>query len=185
MQCQHSHRHGHDHRHDAESPPPPPPKSDAAATDEEHRREVLRKLKTASLLCLAFFVVEVVGGLLAGSLAVLSDAAHLSADLAAFVVAIGGSHVASLPATDCHTFGLKRIESLAALFSAGSLAALSVGLALVALRRIWVLCYDPEEAEQVDGKLMSTIAFIGVIVNVVLAYVLGEDHIHMVVSGKF
>jgi len=119
---------------------------------------------------------------MAGSLAVLSDAAHLAADLSAFVVAICGSHIASLPASDSHTFGLKRTESLAALLSMVSLAILSMGLAVEAIRRMWVLFYVGEETTEVDGKLMSTIAFIGVIVNVVLAYVLGEDHVHMVGS---
>ena len=118
---------------------------------------------------------------MAGSLAVLSDAAHLAADLSAFVVAISGSHIASLPASDSHTFGLKRTESLAALFSMVSLAILSIGLAIEALRRMWVILYVGEDID-VDGKLMSSIAFIGVVVNVILAYVLGEDHVHMVVS---
>lgn len=118
---------------------------------------------------------------MAGSLAVLSDAAHLAADLSAFVVAIAGSHIASLPASDSHTFGLKRVESLAALFSMVSLAILSIGLAIEACRRMWVILYEGGDID-VDGKLMSSIAFIGVCVNVVLAYVLGEDHVHMVVS---
>lgn len=150
-----------------------------AATDREKRNEVLRKLKTASLLCFSFFLIEVIGGWLSGSLAVLSDAAHLCADLAAFLVAISGSHIASMPASDSHTFGLKRTESLAALFSMVSLAILSSGLAIEALRRMWIILYSGGEVTEVDGKLMSTIAFIGVIVNVVLAYVLGEDHVHM------
>ena len=124
------------------------------------------------------------GGLLAGSLAVLSDAAHLAADLSAFIVAISGSHIASLPASDSHTFGLKRTESLAALFSMVSLAILSVGLGIEAIRRGWIMLFPESETTEVDGKLMSTIAFIGVLVNVVLAYVLGEDHVHMVVSAS-
>lgn len=119
---------------------------------------------------------------MAGSLAVLSDAAHLAADLSAFVVAISGSHIASLPASDSHTFGLKRTESLAALFSMVSLAILSVGLACEAIRRMYIDLFAGGEVTQVEGKLMSSIAFLGVIVNVILAYVLGEDHIHMVGS---
>jgi zinc transporter 2 len=115
-------------------------------------------------------------------LAVLSDAAHLAADLSAFIVAISGSHIASLPASDSHTFGLKRTESLAALFSMVSLAILSVGLGIEAIRRGWIMLFTESETTEVDGKLMSTIAFIGVLVNVVLAYVLGEDHVHMVGS---
>jgi zinc transporter 2 len=100
--------------------------------------------------------------------------------MSAFVVAILGSHIAALPASEAHTFGLKRTESLAALFSMVSLAILSVGLAVEALRRMYFIFQGGEDIQQVDGKLMSTIAFIGVIVNVILAYVLGEDHVHMV-----
>jgi len=172
----HDHNHGHDH-----SDKIPPPKKCEATTDKERRQEVLKKLKTASLLCFTFFIIEVIGGILAGSLAVLSDAAHLAADLSAFVVAIAGSHIAGLPASNSHTYGLKRTESLAALFSMVSLAILSLGLAVEAIRRMWEIYYVGETT-QVDGKLMSTIAFIGVIVNVILAFVLGEDHVHMVGS---
>jgi zinc transporter 2 len=165
------HEHSHDHSHS-------PPKSEAA-TEKERRNEVLKKLKTASILCFTFLLVEVVGGILAGSLAVLSDAAHLAADLSAFIVAIVGSHIASLPASDAHTFGLKRTESLAALFSMASLMVLSIGLAVEAVRRLYNIAATPGEDQAVDGKLMATIAFIGVVVNVILAFVLGEDHVHM------
>lgn len=167
----HSHSHEHTGNHIAKS---------AAATEKERRHQVLKKLKTASLLCFTFLLVEVIGGILAGSLAVLSDAAHLAADLSAFVVAIVGSHIASLPASDAHTFGLKRTESLAALFSMASLMVLSIGLAVEAFRRLYVIIVTPGEDQTVDGKLMATIAFIGVLVNVVLAFVLGpENHVHM------
>ena len=93
-----------------------------------------------------------------------------------------GSNIASLPASDAHTFGLKRTESLAALFSMTSLVILSIGLACEAIRRLWMILYVGEDVE-VDGQLMSGVAFIGVIVNVILAFVLGEDHVHMVVSA--
>lgn len=185
----HDHSHGHSHNHsshcdeeggDHHNHQEKVVKTAAAATEQERRHEVLRKLKTASTLCFLFFLVEVVGGYLAGSLAVLSDAAHLAADLSAFVVAILGSHIAALPASEAHTFGLKRTESLAALFSMASLAILSVGLAAEAMRRMYYILQGEEDIQQVDGKLMSTIAAIGVIVNVILAFVLGEDHVHMV-----
>lgn len=177
-------QHAHDHCAEgaAENGAHSASKQTELATDKERRHEVLRKLKTASLLCASFFIVEVIGGLLSGSLAVLSDAAHLAADLSAFVVAISGSHIASLPASDSHTFGLKRTESLAALFSMVSLAILSLILAVEALRRMWIIVWLGEETVTVDGNLMSGVAFIGVCVNVVLAFVLGEDHVHMVGS---
>jgi hypothetical protein len=55
--------------------------------DAIRRRDVLRRLYTATVLCSCFIIVEVIGGLMSGSLAVLSDAAHLFADLASFAVA--------------------------------------------------------------------------------------------------
>ena len=119
-------------------------------------------------------MVEVIGGILAGSLAVLSDAAHLAADLSAFLVAIIGSHIASRPACASYTFGLKRTESLAALFSMVCLVILSLGLTVEATHRIYIIVYLGGD-EPVDGKLMSSIAAIGVVVNLILAYVLGED----------
>jgi len=122
-------------------------------------------------------LVEVIGGILAGSLAVLSDAAHLAADLSAFLVAIIGSHIASRPACASYTFGLKRTESLAALFSMVCLVILSLGLTAEATHRIYIIVYLGGD-EPVNGKLMSSIAAIGVVVNLILAYVLGEDHVH-------
>lgn len=139
---------------------------------------VLRRLKTATALCCTFMIIEVVGGLLAGSLAVLSDAAHLMADLASFAVAIVAAYLAARPSTDKHTYGLKRTESLAALFSMTCLAFISVGLGLEALRRVYGIL-QKKEAEDVDGKLMSMIAAIGVLVNLALAAVLGEHHTHL------
>lgn len=152
----------------------PDPHLDDTSDDGIRRKAVIRRLYQASTLCTLFIVVEVIGGLLAHSLAILSDAAHLLSDLTSFAVAIGASHLASLPATRQHTYGLKRTESIAALFSMISLACVCVGLGFEAIHRL----VEPP-AEKVDGKLMSGIATIGVLVNVALALVLGEDHVHM------
>ena len=141
---------------------------------------VLRRLYSATALCAVFLLVEAVGGYLAGSIAILSDAAHLFADLSAFAVAIGASHLPELPSSSQHTFGLKRMESLAALLSMVSLALVCVGLAWEATRRLFYLSDEGE----VDGKLMTAIAAIGVGVNVSLAIVLGpENHVHMPGAG--
>ena len=61
-----------------------------------HRADVQRRLKCASLLCLIFLIAEIVGGIISGSLAVLSDAAHLSSDLMSFLFAVGASHLAAM-----------------------------------------------------------------------------------------
>jgi zinc transporter 2 len=70
---------------------PPPSVHTVVSTMEDsdavRRQGVLRRLYIASALCAAFLIVEIAGGLIANSLAILSDAAHLFADLASFAVA--------------------------------------------------------------------------------------------------
>ena len=157
---------------------------DVVDNDVKQRQKVVTKLKIACCLCASFLIVEVIGGLWSGSLAILSDAAHLMADLASFAVAIGASHLASLPSNSQHTYGLKRTESLAALFSMTSLAVVSVWLAFEALQRGYHIVNKMEDKiVPIDGKLMSSIAAIGVVVNVALALVLGEHHVHMPGGG--
>jgi len=161
----------------------------AAETDTAAAAAVQRRLYTASALCASFLLVEVLGGYLAGSLAVLSDAAHLLADLAALLVAIAASHLAALPPSAQHTYGLKRTESLAALLSVLSLAIVSVVLAAEALRRLYYILVFVENVDTdgepasvvlvVNGTIMSGTAAIGVAVNVVLALILGEHHVHL------
>lgn len=147
-------------------------------TDETaERQQVLKRLYIATILCSCFLIVEVVGGILSNSLAILSDAAHLFSDIASFAVAIAASYLASLPATVNHTYGMKRTESLAALFSMVTLAFVSVGLSFEAVQRL----INPPE--NIDGQMMSIVAGIGVAVNVALAFVLGEHHVHLPGGG--
>mmetsp|Transcript_261 Transcript_261/g.366 ORF Transcript_261/g.366 Transcript_261/m.366 type:complete len:511 (-) Transcript_261:125-1657(-) len=189
----HDHKH-HGHNHHAHDEPNVSFNVEKEKDDDDEsnrRKNVLLRLKIASLLCLSFFLVEVIGGILSGSLAVLSDAAHLFADLAAFIVAIAASHIATLPASSTHTFGYKRMESLAALFSMACLAVVSIFLAVEAVYRMWPIIsknnshgadgnsFGAHSALDVDGKMMSIIAGIGVVVNVILALVLGEHHTHL------
>jgi solute carrier family 30 (zinc transporter), member 2 len=169
-----SHKHGMDCSHNNHNCNSNKSKTEQQEAAIQQQNQVIHRLYVASSLCAIFLIVEVVGGWIAGSLAVLSDAAHLFADLASFAVAIAAAHLAALPTTEQHTFGLKRMESLAALFSMVCLAMVSVGLASEAVMR---LLTPPDEG--VNGKLMSGIAGMGVVVNIILAFVLGEHHVHM------
>ena len=65
--------------------------------DQSQRDDVQRRLKLASILCLVFLVSEIAGGLNSGSLAILSDAAHLFSDLMGFVFAIAAGKMSSMP----------------------------------------------------------------------------------------
>jgi len=156
-----------------------PPKTNKRAEEEDQqRRDVLTRLRYSAILCGIFFCVEVTGGILSGSLSILSDAAHLFADLASFIIAILASHLASRPPCEHYTYGYKRVEALAALFSVGSLALVSIFLFGEAIVRLWLLG-TRMNVEPVNGKIMSFIAFFGVIVNIILAIILGEDHVHL------
>ncbi|CAM9395039.1 unnamed protein product, partial [Ectocarpus sp. 8 AP-2014] len=95
-----------------------------------------RKLKQATAFVLVFFVVEVIGGVWSGSLAIISDAAHLLADVSGFILAMVANEIASRPACDKLTYGPVRAEVLSALFSTVTIVVLSLLLLYSAVARI-------------------------------------------------
>jgi len=168
--CHDDHGHGHGHGHH----------------DDHHgasdRMKAQRALKMASVLCFTFMIVEVIGGWMAGSLAVLSDAAHLCVDLSSFIIAIMANYLSMKPATDKMSFGMVRAEVLSALFSVSVLLVLTAYLVVEACFRIndW----RKGELEPVDGKLMTIVAGIGIVINIALAFILGpENHVHLMDDG--
>ncbi len=84
-----------------------------------------RPLVIALVITATFLIVEFVGGLLTGSLALLADAGHMATDVAALALALGASWLASRPATPQYSFGYRRAEVLAAFVNAASLLAIS------------------------------------------------------------
>lgn len=112
--------------------------------------------------------------LLANSLAVLSDAAHLLTDVAGFAIALLATIMSKRPASKKYTFGLARAEVMGALASILTLWIMTLGLVIEAYSR--VLSWFEGTMEPIDGKIMFTIAVIGIIVNLTLACVFIEDH---------
>ena len=106
-----------------------------ATLDEEERRSRRRSLLGALALTLAILVLEVAGGLLSHSLALLADAAHMFADIAALLLAYAGMTLACRAPTGRHTFGLYRAEILAAFVNAQILLLLAVYVGYEAVRR--------------------------------------------------
>mmetsp|Transcript_41331 Transcript_41331/g.104749 ORF Transcript_41331/g.104749 Transcript_41331/m.104749 type:complete len:377 (+) Transcript_41331:261-1391(+) len=130
-----------------------------------------RKLTFAICLCLTFMVVELVGGWLASSLAIMSDAAHLLSDVGGFVVSLIALRLAKQQSPDM-TYGFARAEVLGALISVVTIWMVTGMLVAEAVNRI----LNPTD---VDGKLMFIIATIGLVVNLALLLVLGEEgHSH-------
>jgi len=112
-------------------------------------------------------VVEVVGSVLSGSLALLADAGHMLSDLAGLCIALIALLVAARPASERHTYGYRRTEVLGALVNGVILTVLAVWIAVEAIRRLVV-------AEEVDvlSTPMLIVAIVGLAANVVSMIVL-------------
>ncbi|HEX5818272.1 MAG TPA: cation diffusion facilitator family transporter [Gemmatimonadales bacterium] len=129
------------------------------------------RLGTVLVLTAAFMVVEVVGGLVSGSLALLADAGHMLTDVAALGLAVLSQRVAQRPADDRRTYGYLRLEILAALLNGAILFALSVWIVVEAVHRLG-------SPEPIKGTLFAAIAALGLVVNLVALRLLHGDANH-------
>lgn len=143
--------HSHDHSHDAHA---------ANRT----------RLGVAIAIIGAFLVVQVVGGLLSGSLALLADAGHMAGDLLGLVLALGAAVVAARPATDRQTYGFRRFEVFGALANGVLLVVVAVTVSAGAIARL--LSGAQGEAHEVAGGPMLAVAVAGLVANVVALVVL-------------
>jgi cobalt-zinc-cadmium efflux system protein len=158
-----SHHH-HDHAHGHSHAP-----ADASA----------RRLRIALALLLGLMVVEVVFGVLAHSLALLSDAAHMLTDAGALALALVALRLAARPAKGALTYGLKRTEILSAQFNGATLLVLGLLIVYEGVRRL----IEPPE---VEGAIVLVVALVGVAVNVGATVVLhGADRTSLNVEGAF
>ena len=152
--------------------------------DHAHSRRIDpdadRRLLLAALAILVLFMAgEVVVGLLARSLALLSDAAHMLTDAAAIVLALAAAQLARRPAAGRMTYGWRRVEILAAQANGLTLLLLSAWLAYEAVRR---LLHPPDVA---GGWVLAT-AGAGIAVNLLAAWLLSRaDRSSLNVEGAF
>ena len=138
-----------------------------------------RRLALALGLILGFMAVEVVAGILADSLALLSDAAHMLTDAGALGLALVAARLAARPARGGFTFGLKRAEILSAQVNGATLVALAVVILAEGVRRL----IDPPS---VDGGPVLAVALAGIAVNLAATWVLaGAERRSLNVEGAF
>jgi cobalt-zinc-cadmium efflux system protein len=129
-----------------------------------------RRLLMISLcLTATIMVVQVVGALLTGSLALLADAAHMFTDASALVIALIAAAVAARPADDRRTFGYQRAEVFGALINAIILILLAGWVGFEAVGRL----IDPGEVE-VAGPLMLAVAVVGLLANAISMWLLSR-----------
>jgi cobalt-zinc-cadmium efflux system protein len=133
-----------------------------------HRHEGDRRLLLGALCLIAvLMVVELVAGILAGSLALLADAGHLVSDVAALAFAVAAATMAVRPAQGRWTYGFRRLEILSA--QANGLLLLIVGIWIVfgAIRRL----VSPND---VQGGVVLAVALVGIAVNLVATALLAR-----------
>jgi cobalt-zinc-cadmium efflux system protein len=126
-----------------------------------------RWLAVALGVIAGFMVVEVVAGILADSLALLSDAAHMLTDAGAIAVALYAARLAARPPAGRFTFGLGRAEILSAQGNGATLLVLAGVIAVEAIRRLW----NPPD---VDGGFVLVVGLLGACVNLAAAAALGR-----------
>src|ERR671933_2827835 len=135
---------------------------------EIHRQTYKRALAIVLGLTTLFLGVEVIGGFLTGSLALLADAGHMLSDILSLGLALFAVWLAGHPVTPNRSFGYKRAEILAALFNGVTLVAISIWIFVEAYRRF----QDPPE---ILGGWMLTVAGLGLLVNLIGMFILSRS----------
>lgn len=138
-----------------------------------------KRLSIVLGITLAFTVVEIIGGILSNSLALLSDAGHMIMDSAAISLSLFAVHLSMRPPSEKNTYSLVRIEIVAAFLNGITLVGLALYIFYEAVQRI-------EEPPEIKAGMMLTIAIGGMLANVAAAYMLwGASHDNMNVKGAY
>ena len=141
---------------------------------KKQQDEAIKKLTWVCVICTIFMIIEIIGGYLANSIAIMSDAAHLLSDLLGFIISIISIYISRKVAKNHMSYGYHRAEIIGALVSIVLIWALTIWLLYEATLRII-------NTPQVDGLIMIIIAVIGFSFNVIMGVVLaksGVPHSH-------
>ena len=171
-----------------------------------------RRVATALGLIVAFMMLEVVAGVLANSLALISDAGHMLTDAAALAVSLVALRMVARPAAGSLTYGLRRVETLAAQINGATLLVVAVAVLYAAIRRLitpehvspwpmilvglagiavngaatFALAGAGRESLNIEGSyqhvLLDLLAFIGTVLAGIVILVSGFDRADPIVS---
>jgi cobalt-zinc-cadmium efflux system protein len=134
-----------------------------------HNDQTLQKrYLLAIVLTSLILIAEIIGGILSGSLALLSDAAHVFMDIFALGLSFFAMRLAARPPDDRHSYGWHRAEVIAALVNGSTLVLMAIGIWLEAYKRFRA----PVEIRSTE---MLVIAVIGFLINLLVAFILGRD----------
>jgi cobalt-zinc-cadmium efflux system protein len=145
--------------------------------DHSEHQGNLKRVQIALVLTATFMIVEVIGGILSGSLALLADAGHMLTDTMALALAAFAFRMSSRPADKKRSFGYQRIQIIAAFVNGIGLLALVGWILFEAVTRF----LDPPD---VIGETMLIVASAGLLVNIVSFVVLhGGDQENLNIRG--
>lgn len=145
----------------------------------DHAHGANKKALTISLILIAsFMIVEIIGGMLTNSLALLSDAGHMLSDAISLAVALAAFKMGEKAADSARTFGYRRFEILAAVFNGVTLIVIAVFIVVEAAGRF----VNPPEVATTG---MLIIAALGLIINIIVAKILmsGDTHDNLNMKG--
>ncbi|MBI4405177.1 MAG: cation transporter [Deltaproteobacteria bacterium] len=141
--------------------------------------EQIKKLWIALILSGTYLVLEIVGGIVSGSLALLADAGHMAIDVAALGLGLFALWISSRPPTDEKTYGYYRAEILAALVNGAALVAIAVWIAYEAWDRM-------KMPPRIEGGLMTVVAAGGLVINLIsLGLLRRHSHDNLNLKGVF
>jgi len=120
----------------------------------------MKKLLLVTLTSIVFISVEIMGGMWAHSIAIMSDAAHLASDVVGISVSILALFIAQKQATKQFSYGFHRVEVLGALLSIFSIWGMSIWLIIEATDRFF---HPPE----VVGSVMFSVAILSLVFNLI------------------
>ncbi|MEZ5893098.1 MAG: cation diffusion facilitator family transporter [Parvularculaceae bacterium] len=124
-----------------------------------------QRLMLALVVIVVFMAIEVAGGIISGSLALLADASHMLTDALALGLAASAQYFASRPADSRLHFGYRRAQVLAAFVNGILLAVLLFWIVFEAVRRFW-------EPVEVETSLMLMVAVAGLVANIIAFFIL-------------
>lgn len=134
-----------------------------------------KRLLIAAAITGVFMIVEVIGGLISGSLALLADAGHMTTDFIALAMAWAGFAISRRPATARYTFGYQRVQTLTAFLNGLTLIGVAIWIVFEAVKRV-------QNPSDVLAGPMLYVAIAGLVVNLLVFWILtrggGDHHAH-------
>ncbi|MFH0968356.1 MAG: cation diffusion facilitator family transporter [Methanobacteriota archaeon] len=129
----------------------------------------IRRIKVALLITGFFLLVEIIGGYISGSLALISDAGHMFSDVLSLILSLGAMILATRVATQERTYGLHRTEIFAAFIN----SLLLIGISGVIIWEAYQRFFNPSP---IQSGIMIIVAIVGLLANLAIMFLLHGSH---------